>query len=76
MLRELRAFRVLEGVRGQGPRDINKLCDLIVRLSWLGCDLRDRVEELDINPLLVYQAGKPPCVVDALISLREKRGAS
>lgn len=76
MLRELRAFRVLEGVRGQGPRDINALCDLIVRLSWLACDLRDRVEELDINPILVYDVGKPASVVDALVSLRDRSDAS
>jgi len=44
----------------------------MVRLSWFACDLRDRIAELDINPLLVYEAGEPPCVVDALISLREK----
>ena len=76
MLRELRAYPLLKGVRGQRPRAIDALCDLIVRLSWLGCDLADRIEELDINPVLIYEAGKPLFVVDALISLRATGDAS
>jgi len=76
LLRELRAYPLLEGVRGQHPRNIEALCDLIVRLSWLGCDLADRVEELDINPVLIYEVGQPPFVVDALISLRASGDAS
>ena len=70
MLHELRAFPLLEGVRGQPPRDIALVGDLLVRLSWLAHDFADRIDELDINPLLVYAPGQPAVVVDALVSLK------
>ncbi len=67
MLRELRAYPLLEGVRGRAPRDIDAVCDAIVRLSWLAQDLGARVSELDINPLIALERGAGARVADALI---------
>ncbi len=67
MLDELRSRALLHGVRGAAPLDIDALCDCIVRLSWLGHDLRDAIAELDINPLVVLERGRGVCVVDALV---------
>ena len=67
MLRELRGYKMLEGVRRAAPRDIEALCGLIVRLSWLGHDCSDGIAELDINPLILYGVDAGARVVDALI---------
>jgi acetyltransferase len=76
MLRELRAYRLLEGVRGQKPVDMAALCGLISRLSWLAADFADEIDELDINPLFVYPQGQTPSVIDALVTTRQKVAAT
>ncbi|MBY0271323.1 MAG: acetate--CoA ligase family protein [Burkholderiales bacterium] len=65
MLGELRGYRILEGVRGMAPADIEALVDCIVRLSWLAHDHGAQIRELDINPLTVPAKGAK--VVDALL---------
>jgi acyl-CoA synthetase (NDP forming) len=65
MLAELRGYRILEGVRGMAPADIDALVDCIVRLSWLAHDHGDAIRELDVNPLTVL--AKDAKVVDALL---------
>jgi acetate---CoA ligase (ADP-forming) len=67
MVDELRGRRMLDGVRGEAPRDIGAVCAAIERLSWLATDLADSIAELDINPLIVREAGSGAVVVDALI---------
>jgi acyl-CoA synthetase (NDP forming) len=68
MLDGLRGAPILLGVRGVAPRDIDALCDRIVRVSWLAHDLPEIVE-LDINPLMLGAETEGALVVDALVKL-------
>lgn len=65
MIREIKGYRVLQGMRGKTPVDIKALTDVILRISRLVTDHGDAIRELDINPLVVSKKGAK--VVDALI---------
>lgn len=66
MIREVKARRVLEGMRGKPAADIGALIDVILKVSQLAVDFADEITELDINPLLVFPQGA--YVADALIA--------
>jgi acetyltransferase len=71
MLERLRSYRLLRGVRGQAPRDVSALVDLIVRVSELPDVFGDQNVEVDLNPVLVLEEGSGVRCVDALISLAD-----
>ena len=70
MIREIRAFKVLDGARGRPKADVEALADAVLRLSALAIDLRGEVAELDVNPLFVLPAGRGVKAGDALIKPR------
>jgi acyl-CoA synthetase (NDP forming) len=70
MIAELKGSRLLEGYRGQRPRDVTALADAIARLSWMITDHEGAVSEIEINPLLVGFDGSGVSAVDAVVRLR------
>src|SRR6185503_3823813 len=50
MVLGLKAARLLQGCRGAPPCDIDALCDIVARLSWLIADHEASVAEIEINP--------------------------
>ncbi len=63
MVREVRAARLLEGLRGAPPADRAALVDAIVRVGRLAAE-HPQIAELDINPLLVLPEGQGVAAVD------------
>jgi len=55
----------LRGARGAPPANRKALVELIVRLSWFAWEFRERVAEIDINPVLA--GPQAATAVDALI---------
>ena len=52
MLENLKIYPLLEGYRGDTPKNIDKLIEVLIRMSYLAADYPE-IKELDINPLIV-----------------------
>ncbi len=52
MLRSLKIYPLLKGYRGDTPKNIEKLIETLIRMSYLAADYPE-IKELDINPLIV-----------------------
>ncbi len=64
MLKELRGYKVLEGVRGQGSRDIDALVKAMVGLSDIFAAHRKHLSDMEINPIMVRAQGSGVAAVD------------
>ena len=65
LLRELRAFRLLQGYRGLPEVELTRLCEIVCRAAEFIADQCSLVSEFDLNPLIC--AGSNISAVDALI---------
>ncbi len=72
MLKEIKSYPILQGVRGEKRRDQEALASVISRLSQLVYDLEDDIAETDANPVLLYEEGKGCRVVDARVILTKR----
>jgi acetyltransferase len=72
MLDEIRGAPVLDGVRGESPRDKKALAHVLAQYAFMITDLADEIQESDANPVLVYEEGEGVTVVDARIILKDK----
>jgi len=54
MIREIKAYPILAGARGEKPVDIEALADIIVKVGELALELPE-IRELDINPVFAYE---------------------
>ncbi len=66
MIQSIKGYPILEGTRGEKPVDIDAVVDILLRLSELGTDF-PRIDEMDLNPVLVFPKGKGAAVIDARI---------
>ncbi len=69
MIHSIKGYPILEGVRGAAPVDIDKLAEILTRLSGLCCDFPE-IHEMDLNPVLAFESGKGAAVVDARLKIR------
>ncbi len=67
MLAELKAAPLLSGFRGAAKADVVALSQLIAQVSRLAAAARDRISEIELNPVLVHPEGQGVTIVDALM---------
>jgi len=70
MLRSLKSARLLAGFRGAAELDLAPLAKLIACVSEAAMDHRERIEEMEFNPVILHADGSGLTVADALIMLR------
>jgi len=68
MMGEVRASKLLEGYRGRPRLDVDSVAKLIVKVSELGVKYEGLIDQLDLNPVMVYEGGV--VVADAKVKLR------
>jgi acetyltransferase len=68
MIREIRSYPLLEGVRGEQPADHEAMVDALIRISRLVTDFPE-ILELDINPLVVFEEGQGAMAIDMRLVL-------
>jgi len=69
MIRRLRVSRLIDGVRGDAPRDMAAAARSLAAFSQACAALRSRVTEIDVNPVVITASGA--IAVDALIVTKE-----
>ena len=67
MIEELAGKKLLEGFRGMKANK-QLVIDLVLKVSKLGEELIDKIDQMDLNPVFVYE--KRICVVDAKLILK------
>ena len=70
MIREIKGFPLLSGVRGESPKDIDCLKRILAILSELA-EAYPEIEEIDLNPVIVHEEGAS--AVDSRILLSSLR---
>jgi len=68
MIREIRSYPLLEGIRGEPAADHEAMVDALMRVSQLVTDFPEIVE-LDINPLMVFEEGRGAMAIDMRLVL-------
>ena len=69
MIRSVKTYKILEGVRGKPACDTDAIADCICRLSQLMMECED-IAEVDMNPVLVHAKGLGCKLADARIILK------
>ncbi len=69
MIKEIRSYPILKGMRGEEPSDLAAVEEALLRLSQLVTDFPE-ILEMDINPLMVLPAGKGAFVIDSRLTIK------
>ncbi len=69
MIAETHAGKLLAGLRGQPPADIDAVAEVIECVAQLALD-HPQIQEIDVNPLIAYPAGQGALAVDVRMVLR------
>ncbi len=70
MIKDIKSYPILLGVRGEEKKDIDAIVDVIIKLNLLLQKNRE-ISDIEINPLLTYEEGEGVKAVDIRILLSD-----
>jgi acetyltransferase len=56
MIEEIKGYKVLTGIRGEKPKDMDAIKNIIATLSEIAID-NPEIREIDLNPVIVHEEG-------------------
>ena len=68
MVQSIKGYPLLQGARGKKAADVDKLVEILIRLSQLASDFPE-ISEMDLNPVFALEKGKGAVVVDARLRI-------
>ena len=68
MIREIKGYKLLSGIRGERPKDVGAVKDILAKLNEIAVD-NPEILEIDLNPVIVHEKGVS--VVDSRVILRQ-----
>lgn len=71
MIQTIKGYPILAGARGEKPVDIDRLAEILMRLSQLASDFPE-LDEIDLNPVFALPRGKGAEVVDARLKITKR----
>lgn len=71
MVKEIKGYEVLTGIRGERPKDIDSIKDILAKLSQIVVEHLE-IQEIDLNPVIVHEQGAS--IVDSRVILGKVRG--
>jgi acyl-CoA synthetase (NDP forming) len=66
MIREIKGYKILTGIRGEKPKDIDAIKDILTKLSQIATE-NPEIIEIDLNPVIVHERGAS--IVDSRVIL-------
>lgn len=66
MITEIKGYEILKGIRGEPPRDIQAIEEVLMKVSKLTME-NPEINEIDLNPIFVFEKGLQ--VIDARMIL-------
>ena len=66
MIKEIKGYGILTGIRGEKAKDINAIKNILAKLSEIAINHAE-IEEIDLNPVIVHEKGVS--IVDSRVIL-------
>lgn len=67
MIKEIKGYAMLEGVRGAACSDIDALAEMLSKLSQFAAANVGQYQSIDLNPVIIFPKGQGVVALDALI---------